>query len=127
MASIGLHEHHKRMFPSSMILAEVDPSDVFSQKERLLVVEYKYLVRRLEENRAQGLRLQSSNGILARIQLYLNNKKYWSIRKRMEHIEESKTLSSLLFRKRCELVMQQHEIEKLRLQEINKRYFNKKN
>ena len=127
MASIGLHEHHKRMFPSSMILAEVDPSDVFSQKERLLVVEYKYLVRRLEENRAQGLRLQSSNGILARIQLYLNNKKYWLIRKRMEHIEESKTLSSLLFRKRCELVMQQHEIEKLRLQEINKRYFNKKN
>lgn len=127
MASIGLHEHHKRMFPSSMILAEVDPSDVFSQKERLLVVEYKYLVRRLEENRAQGLRLQSSNGILARIQLYLNNKKYWSIRKRMEHIEESKTLSSLLFRNRYVLVMQQHEIEKLRLQEINERYFNKKN
>ena len=127
MASIGLHEHHKRMFPSSMILAEVDPSDVFSQKERLLVVEYKYLVRRLEENRAQGLRLQSSNGILERIQLYLNNKKYWSIRKRMEHIEESKTLSSLLFRNRYVLVMQQHEIEKLRLQEINERYFNKKN
>ena len=127
MASIGLHEHHKRRFPSSMILAEVDPSDVFSQKERLLVLEYKDLVRRLEENRAQGLRLQSSNGILARIQLYLNNKKYWSIRKRMEHIEESKTLSSLLFRKRCELVMQQHEIEKLRLQEINEIYFNKKN
>ena len=127
MASIGLHEHHKRMFPSSMILAEVDPSDVFSQKERLLVLEYKYLVRRLEENRAQGLRLQSSNGILARIQLYLNNKKYWSIRKRMEHIEESKTLSSLLFRNRYVLVMQQHEIEKLRLQEINERYFNKKN
>ena len=127
MTSIGLHEHHKRMFPSSMILAEVDPSDVSSKKERLLVLEYKDLVRRLEENRAQGLRLQSSNGILARIQLYLNNKKYWLIRKRMEHIEESKTLSSLLFRKRCELVMQQHEIEKLRLQEINKRYFNKKN
>ena len=127
MTSIGLHEHHKRMFPSSMILAEVDPSDVSSKKERLLVLEYKDLVRRLEENRAQGLRLQSSNGILARIQLYLNNKKYWLIRKRMEHIEESKTLSSLLFRKRCELVMQQHEIEKLRLQEINERYFNKKN
>ena len=127
MTSIGLHEHHKRMFPSSMILAEVDPSDVSSKKERLLVLEYKDLVRRLEENRAQGLRLQSSNGILARIQLYLNNKKYWLIRKRMEHIEESKTLSSLLFRKRCELVMQQHEIEKLRLQEINKRYFNQKN
>ena len=74
----------------------------------------------------QGLHLQSSKGIFVRIKIYRNNKKYWSIRKRKKEIEESKTLSSLLFRKRYAMVMQQHEIEKQRLREVNERYFNKK-
>ena len=126
MSSIGLDEHHKRMFPSEMILSEIDPSEVFSPKEKRLVLKYKCLVKKEEENIKQGLHLQSSKGIFVRIKIYRNNKKYWSIRKRKKEIEESKTLSSLLFRKRYAMVMQQHEIEKQRLREVNERYFNKK-
>lgn len=126
MTSIGLNEHHIRMFPSSVILAKIDPSEACSPKEKQLVLEYKCLIKTLEENREKGLRLQHSKGIFARLQIYQNNKKNKSIQKRMKQIEESKTLSSLLFRKRYALVMQQHEIERQRMREWNEIYFNKK-
>lgn len=122
MSSIGLNEHHKRMFPSEMILLEIDPSEVFSLKERQLVLKYKHLIKRLEENSEQGLRLQNSNGIFVRIKIYQNNKKYRSIRKRMKQIEESKELSALLFRKRYILVAEQHKIERKLAEEGEKRY-----
>ena len=126
MSSIGLNEQHMRKFPSGMILSEIDASEVFSSKEKMLVLEYKQLQKRLEENREQLLRLQDSKGVLVRIKIMRNNKEYWVINTRMKQIEDSKDLSSLLFRKRYELVRQQQireqEIRKELEIEIIKRY-----
>lgn len=126
MSSIGLNEQHMRKFPSGMILSEIDASEVFSSKEKMLVLEYKQLQKRLEENREQLLRLQDSKGVFVRIKIMRNNKEYWVINTRMKQIEDSKDLSSLLFRKRYELVRQQQireqEIRKELEIEIIKRY-----
>lgn len=126
MSSIGLNEQHMRKFPSGMILSEIDASEVFSSKEKMLVLEYKQLQKRLEENREQLLRLQDSKGVFVRIKIMRNNKEYWVINTRMKQIEDSKDLSSLLFRKRYELVRQQQireqEIRKELETEIIKRY-----
>lgn len=126
MSSIGLNEQHMRKFPSGMILSEIDASEVFSSKEKMLVLEYKQLQKRLEENREQLLRLQDSKGVFVRIKIMRNNKEYWVINTRMKQIEDSKALSSLIFRKRYELVRQQQireqEIRKELETEINKRY-----
>ena len=126
MNSIGLNEQHMRKFPSGMILSEIDASEVFSSKEKMLVQEYKQLQKRLEENREQLLRLQDSKGVFVRIKIMRNNKEYWVINTRMKQIEDSKDLSSLLFRKRYELVRQQQireqEIRKELEIEIIKRY-----
>lgn len=126
MNSIGLNEQHMRKFPSGMILSEIDASEVFSSKEKMLVLEYKQLQKRLEENREQLLRLQDSKGVFVRIKIMRNNKEYWVINTRMKQIEDSKDLSSLLFRKRYELVRQQQireqEIRKELEIEIIKRY-----
>lgn len=126
MNSIGLNEQHMRKFPSGMILSEIDASEVFSSKEKMLVQEYKQLQKRLEENREQLLRLQDSKGVFVRIKIMRNNKEYWVINTRMKQIEDSKDLSSLLFRKRYELVRQQQireqEIRKELETEIIKRY-----
>lgn len=126
MSSIGLNEQHMRKFPSGMILSEIDASKVFSSKEKMLVLEYKQLQKRLEENREQLLRLQDSKGVFVRIKIMRNNKEYWVINTRMKQIEDSKDLSSLIFRKRYELVRQQQireqEIRKELEIEIIKRY-----
>lgn len=126
MSSIGLNEQHMRKFPSGMILSEIDASELFSSKEKMLVQEYKQLQKRLEENREQLLRLQDSKGVFVRIKIMRNNKEYWVINTRMKQIEDSKDLSSLLFRKRYELVRQQQireqEIRKELETEIIKRY-----
>ncbi|MBR3919165.1 MAG: hypothetical protein IKJ59_10580 [Clostridia bacterium] len=126
MSSIGLNEQHMRKFPSGMILSEIDASELFSSKEKMLVLEYKQLQKRLEENREQLLRLQDSKGVFVRIKIMRNNKEYWVINTRMKQIEDSKDLSSLLFRKRYELVRQQQireqEIRKELEIEIIKRY-----
>lgn len=126
MSSIGLNEEHMRKFPSGMILSEIDASELFSSKEKMLVQEYKQLQKRLEENREQLLRLQDSKGVFVRIKIMRNNKEYWVINTRMKQIEDSKDLSSLLFRKRYELVRQQQireqEIRKELEIEIIKRY-----
>lgn len=126
MSSIGLNEQHMRKFPSGMILSEIDASEVFSSKEKMLVLEYKQLQKRLEENREQLLRLQDSKGVFVRIKIMRNNKEYWVINTRMKQIEDSKDLSSLIFRKRYELVRQQQireqEIRKELEIEIIKRY-----
>lgn len=126
MSSIGLNEQHMRKFPSGMILSEIDASEVFSSKEKMLVLEYKQLQKRLEENREQLLRLQDSKGVFVRIKIMRNNKEYWVINTRMKQIEDSKDLSSLIFRKRYELVRQQQimeqEIRKELETEIIKRY-----
>ena len=109
-----------------MILSEIDASEVFFSKEKMLVLEYKQLQKRLEENREQLLRLQDSKGVFVRIKIMRNNKEYWVINTRMKQIEDSKDLSSLLFRKRYELVRQQQireqEIRKELETEIIKRY-----
>ena len=126
MSSIGLNEQYMRKFPSGMILSEIDASELFSSKEKMLVLEYKQLQKRLEENREQLLRLQDSKGVFVRIKIMRNNKEYWVINTRMKQIEDSKDLSSLLFRKRYELVRQQQireqEIRKELEIEIIKRY-----
>ncbi|MBR5786644.1 MAG: hypothetical protein IKY41_08125 [Clostridia bacterium] len=127
MSSIGLNEQHMRKFPSGMILSEIDASELFSSKEKMLVLEYKQLQKRLEENREQLLRLQDSKGVVfVRIKIMRNNKEYWVINTRMKQIEDSKDLSSLIFRKRYELVRQQQireqEIRKELETEIIKRY-----
>lgn len=126
MSSIGLNEQHMRKFPSGMILSEIDASEVFSSKEKMLVLEYQQLQKRLEENREQLLRLQDSKGVFVRIKIMRNNKEYWVINTRMKQIEDSKDLSSLIFRKRYELVRQQQireqEIRKELEIEIIKRY-----
>lgn len=126
MSSIGLNEQHMRKFPSGMILSEIDASEVFSSKEKMLVLEYKQLQKRLEENREQLLRLQDNKGVFVRIKIMRNNKEYWVINTRMKQIEDSKDLSSLIFRKRYELVRQQQireqEIRKELEIEIIKRY-----
>ncbi|MBR4123061.1 MAG: hypothetical protein IKT93_01430 [Clostridia bacterium] len=126
MSSIGLNEQYMRKFPSGMILSEIDASELFSSKEKMLVLEYKQLQKRLEENREQLLRLQDSKGVFVRIKIMRNNKEYWVINTRMKQIEDSKDLSSLLFRKRYELVRQQQireqEIRKELETEIIKRY-----
>ena len=126
MSSIGLNEQHMRKFPSGMILSEIDASEVFSSKEKMLVLEYKQLQKRLEENREQLLRLQDSKGVFVCIKIMRNNKEYWVINTRMKQIEDSKDLSSLLIRKRYELVRQQQireqEIRKELETEIIKRY-----
>lgn len=126
MSSIGLNEQHMRKFPSGMILSEIDASELFSSKEKMLVLEYKQLQKRLEENREQLLRLQDSKGVFVRIKIMRNNKEYLVINTRMKQIEDSKDLSSLLFRKRYELVRQQQireqEIRKELEIEIIKRY-----
>ena len=126
MSSIGLNEQHMRKFPSGMILSEIDASELFSSKEKMLVLEYKQLQKRLEENREQLLRLQDSKGVFVRIKIMRNNKEYWVINTRMKQIEDSKDLSSLIFRKRYELVRQQQireqEIRKELETEIIKRY-----
>ena len=126
MSSIGLNEQHMRKFPLGMILSEIDASELFSSKEKMLVLEYKQLQKRLEENREQLLRLQDSKGVFIRIKIMRNNKEYWVINTRMKQIEDSKDLSSLIFRKRYELVRQQQireqEIRKELETEIIKRY-----
>ncbi len=126
MSSIGLNEQHMRKFPSGMILSEIDASELFSSKEKMLVLEYKQLQKRLEENREQLLRLQDSKGVFVRIKIMRNNKEDWVINTRMKQIEDSKDLSSLIFRKRYELVRQQQireqEIRKELEIEIIKRY-----
>ena len=126
MSSIGLNEQHMRKFPSGMILSEIDASELFSSKEKMLVLEYKQLQKRLEENREQLLRLQDSKGVFVRIKIMRNNKEYWVINTRMKQIEDSKDLSSLIFGKRYELVRQQQireqEIRKELETEIIKRY-----
>ena len=126
MSSIGLNEEYMRKFPSGMILSEIDASELFYSKEKMLVLEYKQLQKRLEENREQLLRLQDSKGVFVRIKIMRNNKEYLVINTRMKQIEDSKDLSSLLFRKRYELVRQQQimeqEIRKELETEIIKRY-----
>ena len=127
MKKNGSEGEGEKEFPErGSVRPHVKAGFLFSSKEKMLVLEYKQLQKRLEENREQLLRLQDSKGVFVRIKIMRNNKEYWVINTRMKQIEDSKDLSSLLFRKRYELVRQQQireqEIRKELEIEIIKRY-----
>ena len=122
MTSIGINKSFEEMFPAGVILMQIDLSDRLDDRERMLVEEYQTLAKEAKELGKVLWQLQDHKGRWVRCKIRRTSKKYTSKRKRMQQIEESKALSTLLFHKRSILMAKQREQEKKLEEERTRRY-----